>query len=180
MKEINLFQVHRKISAKEASLIRGTKIATFLLLTLYCLVVGGIFSSWLVLRRQSEVTTSKIKFQEQRINELKPVESLHAFLKQRLSTLSPLLTKETVDYKETLTRLEFLVPEGVALTKLELNQEGGLSFIGTAPNAVVLADFLERLISSEGDEFAQNAKLISAGRQEDGSYSFSLDLDVRK
>jgi len=178
MREINLFRIHREVSERGLGFVRGAKLVTFLLLILYCLVAAGIFSFWLVLRRQNEVVTSRIKFQEQRIKELKPVESLHAFLKQRLSTLAPLLTKETVDYKETLTHLETLLPEGLTLTKIELNQEGNLSFTGTAPNAVVLSDFLERLISSEGDEFAKNAKLTSASRQEDGSYSFSLNLDV--
>lgn len=179
MREINLLQIHRAIPTRAIKLIRGAKIGAILLLVFYCVVVGGIFSFWLILRRQNEVVVKKIAFQEQRINDLKQVESLHAFLKQRLSALSPLFAKETMDYKETLTRLEALVPEGVILTNMGLNQEGNLGFSGTAPNAVVFADFLERLLVSGRDEFAEDVELSSTSRQEDGSYQFTLKINVK-
>lgn len=179
MREINLFQIYGRISEKEVGVVRQAKIAAFLLLIFYCVVVGGIFSFWLILRRQNEVIRSKIKYQEQRINEFKQVESLHTFLKQRLSAISPLLAEEKIDYKETLTRLETLAPEGVDFTEMGFLQEGNLELTGTAPNAVVFADLLERLVISEGDEFAKRVKLSSASRQEDGSYEFTLNLNVK-
>lgn len=179
MREINLLQIHREIPARAIRLIRGTKIGAILLLTFYCVALGGIFSFWVILKRQNEVVLSKIKFQEQRIDQLKQVESLHTFLKQRLSALSPLFAKEVIDYSQTLTRLETLVPEGVSLTKIGLNQEGSLELAGTAPNAVVFADFLKRLIVSGSDEFAQDVELTSTSRQEDGSYIFTLKINVK-
>lgn len=179
MREINLFQIYRVIPGKTVRFIRGAKIASFLLLIFYCIVVGGFFSFWLILRRQNEVVTSKIKFQEERIDELRQVESLHTFVKQRLSALTPFFAAETVDYKEVLTRFEVLIPEGVILTQIGLDQERNLEFTGTAPNAVVLADLLERLASSGSDEIAQEIKLSSASRQEDGSYQFTLNLNVK-
>lgn len=179
MREINLLQIYRAIPGREVKFIRGAKISALLLLVFYCLVVAGIFSFWLILRRQNEVVVSKINFQEQRINELKQVESLHTFLKQRLSALSPLFAKEMMDYKETLTRLETLVPEGVILTNMGLDQEGNIDFSGTAPNAVVFADFLEQLLVSGSEEFAKSVQLSSTSRQEDGSYQFTLKINVK-
>lgn len=179
MKEINLFQIHRKIAEKEAGVIRKAKIISLLLLIFYCLVATGIFSFWLILKRQNEAVVSKIKYQKQRINELNTVESLHIFVKQRLSALSPLFEKETIEYKETLTQLEELLPEGVVLTKIELVEEGSLELSGEAPNAVIFADFLERLLASGNEEFAESVEMSSTSRQEDGSYKFSLNVNVK-
>lgn len=180
MREINLLQIYRTIPERAVRLIRNAKITAFLLLIFYCLVVGGIFSFWLILRRQNAVVASKITSQERRINELRQVESLHIFVKQRLSALSPFLAKELVDYKEVLTRLENLTPPGVILANIGLNQEGNLGISGTAPNAVVFANFLDQLLISGSDEFAEEIMLSSASRQENGSYSFTLTLNVIK
>lgn len=179
MKEINLLKIRREILEKKIGLIKRAEIVAFLLLVFYCLVVAGIFSFWLISRKQNEQVLSKIKFQKERVRKLEQVESLHTFLKQRLSALAPLFAEETMDYKETISRLDNLAPEGIVLDKIELSQKGKLDFGGTAANAVVLADFLERLLSSGSDEFAKNVKLSSATRQEDGSYLFNLSLDVK-
>jgi hypothetical protein len=175
--QINLLKVGRKISGEKAELVRKIKVASFLLLIVYCVLLAGALSFWLIFRKQSEQISKKIEFQEQRIKDLEKVETLHTFLKQRLSSLTPLLTQETMDYETVLGQLESFVSEGVVLNKLELSREGQLNFGGMAANAVAFADFLERLLANE--ELAENIKLSSTSRQEDGSYSFNLFLDVK-
>jgi len=162
MREINLFQIYRKISEKEIRLIRGAKVASLILLIFYCLLVTGFFSYWLILRRQNEVVNSKIQSQKQRINELKEVETMQTFVQQRLSSLSPILTQEAVDYKKILTQMESLIPEGVVISKIGIDQEGRLLLTGTASNAVVLADFLERLLVKGDNELEPGLNYLLA------------------
>ncbi len=177
MKDINLLKVGRAVSGKEGELARKIKVASFLLLIVYCLLVAGALSFWLILQGESDQIVKKIDYQEQRLKDLESVESQQTFLKQRLSSLVPLLTEEAPDYQAVLSRLESFASEGVILNQLDLTRQGELNCGGIAANAVVFADFLERLLAD--DELSEKVKLSSSSRQEDGSYDFSLFLDVK-
>lgn len=179
MKEINLFKIEPEVPEKERALVQKAKLFSLLLLVVYCLLIVGVFSFWIVLRKSDEKVTEKIDFQEKRIKELTEVESRHVFLKQRLTNLLPFFVEEKVEHKEVVERLEGFLPEGVVLEMIDFQEEGGLQFGGRADNAVVFAEFLDRLISSETDDFAESVRLASAARQEDGSYVFDLFLNVR-
>lgn len=175
MKEINLLKIRQELLEKRVKLAGKVKMATFLLAVFYCLAVGGVFSFWLILKRQSDQVATKIELQKKKIGELAEVETRQTFLKQRLSALTPLLAKEAIDYQAVLTQFEASVPEGVAFERIELNQEGKLDFEGTAVHVVALADFLEKLLASE----AESIKLSSISREANGSYSFSFSLNVK-
>jgi len=178
MKEINLLKIKPELSEQERRLIKGAKIASFLLLIFYCLAVAGLFSFGLVIQKKEEETARQIKREEQRIKRLQGVESRRLFLKQRLRTIASLLTTRKIDPGAVLTHLETLIPPGVALKKIELNEAGELECSGRAENVVALADFLERLLKEE-DQFSQKIKLSSASRQKDGGYIFSLSFNVK-
>lgn len=176
MKEINLLKIRQELLEKRVRLARKTKTATLILAVFYCLVMSGVFSFWLILKRQSGQIVTKSELQKKKIRELAEVESQQTFLKQRLSAVSPLLAKEAMNYQKVLSQLEGLTPAGVNFTMFELNREGKIDFEGKAANVVVLADFLERLL---GEETMEKVQLSSISREQDGSYSFKLLLDVK-
>jgi len=178
MQEINLLKARQGISEKKLALIRKTRVVSFIGLAIYCLLVGGLFSFLLILQGQESEIERKIDVQKRRITQLKEVETMHVFLKQRLSNLVSFYDQGKIDYPEVITQLEALLPDQVELNSFDMNEEGKLNLRGEAANAVVLADFFNRVLSPTNDEIAQRAELSSASRQGDGSYSFSLSLDV--
>jgi hypothetical protein len=178
MKEqINLLKVDHVSSGKEKELARKAKVASFLILIVYCLIVAGSLSFWLILRKQNEQLLAKIEFQEKRIKELESVESQQTFLKQRLSNLLPLLTEEKADYKAIMDKVQSFISEGIVLNQFNVTRDGDLDCGGMASNAVVFGTFIESLLADEN--LADKVKLSSASRQEDGTYTFSFFLDVK-
>lgn len=179
MKQINLFKIQREVSEKRQKLIRSAKITSILILVFYCLFAAGTFSFWLVSRKESEQMARKVQAQKERINDLEQIEFLYTFLKQRLSSLVPVLTQERVDYKTSLDTLQDFIPDGIVLDQVSLDQAGHLSFGGQAANALALANLLEELAGPASDDFATNVRLASTSRQENGGYTFSLTIDVK-
>jgi Tfp pilus assembly protein PilN len=178
MKEINLLKTRRKFSFEQLKLIRGAKVASVLLLLIYCLGAVAVFSYWFNLNKKGQRLEEEIENYEQRIKKQEKTEYLQSLLKQKLVLLSSLTSQREYDYRQVLDRFEAAVPEGVAVEKMLLDQEGRLSLEGMATNAVVLADFFDQLLSSENDDFIKEVKVSSLGRGQEGDYVFSLFLNV--
>jgi len=156
------------------------KIGTIFLLVLYCLLVVAIFSFWLVVNRESQTIAQKIKIEEAKIVGLHQVESLQLLLKQRLSALTEVVEVDGLEPKYWLGYLDELVPEEVALEEINWDAKGTIGASGISSNAVVLANFLEKLKGETDKGKVASSTLISATRKEEGAYSFGLEIIVKE
>lgn len=174
-REINLLRIKEKISEREVRLKQFLQVSSSLLLIFYILVLGGIFSFWLVQQREIQVTRDKIRRAEERIMELKKIESLQVAVKGRLEVLASVFGEEEIDYEDALNQIEQLTPSGVDLENFDLTKNGKITIDGAAENSLSLGEFLANLTGSEEEDFKSIA-LSSITRTVEGAYNFSLEL----
>lgn len=171
---IEFLQVERP-ETKQEVLATKLKAASIVVLIVYALFLGGVFSTWFYLQKQEERVLEQIELKKNQVKELQEVESLQVVLKQKLSALSPILAKESLDYSQLLEAINGLAGESVSLSGFEMTEDGQIDFSGQAANAVQLADFLDNLIAQEGLGF-KKVILSSITRNIDGSYAFNIQF----
>jgi len=156
------------------------RIGTIFLIVFYCLMVVALFSFGLVVVRESRIAADKIELEKIRLSDLQEVESRQLLLKQRLSSLVEVVEIDGLEPKYWLNYLDNLVPEGVAIESSGWSAEGEVELSGIAANAVVLANFLDALKQKTDEEKIAKSTLVSATRQVEGVYSFSLEVLVQE
>lgn len=174
-REIDLLKVKEKISEREIKLKRFLQVGSGILLIFYILVLGGVFSFWVIQQRESQLVRDKIKRAEAKVSGLKKIESLQVTLKERLEVLASVFGEDKVNYQDVLTQFEQLTPSGVTLESIDLSKNGRITIEGSAETSVSLGEFLVNLTKPEEENF-KNVVLSSIRRTEEGSYDFSLRL----
>ena len=124
------------------------------------------------------MVAKRIDEQIARIGSLKKYESQHVYIKDKLSGLVPYLNKKRVGYKEVLDQMEGVSPNGLILTEIKLNQEGEMEITGEAANVTVLSRFIKELLVTGSEEFVTDAALSTGTREEDGIYTFTIQLNA--
>lgn len=178
-KSIDLLQPD-ELSSVEKKRAFFIKIGTIFLIVFYCLAVVALFSFGLVVVRESRVVADKIELEKARLSDLQEGEALQLLLKQRLSSLVKVVEVDGLEPKYWLNYLDNLVPEGVAIESSDWNADGEVELSGIASNAVILADFLGTLKQATDEEKIARTTLVSATRQTEGVYSFSLEILVQE
>lgn len=177
-KTIDLLQPD-ELSSLEKRRVFFVRIGTIFLIVFYCLVVVAVFSFGLVTLRESQVVADKIALEKAKLSALQEVESLQLLLKQRLSSLVKVVEVDGLEPKYWLNYLDGLVPEGIAIENSAWSADGKVELSGIAGNAVIMADFLERLKQATDEEKIASSTLVMATRKTEGVYSFSLEILVQ-
>jgi len=178
-KSIDLLKPEEQSSAKRKRAF-FLKTGTIFLIVFYCLLVVAIFSFGLVTQRESKIISDKTKQEQTRLGQLEDIETLQFLLKQRLSSLSKAVKTERITPRDGLNLLESLVPEGLALEDIQWEKEGQVNLSGTASNALALSDFLESLKQATDKQKITSSVLVSATRQKEGTYNFSLEVLIKE
>lgn len=178
-KSIDLLQPDKllPIEKRRTFLIR---VGAIIIIVFYCLLVVALFSFGLVVVRESQVVANKIESEKAKLSELQEVESLQLLLKQRLSSLAKVVEAGGLEPKYWLNYLDNLVPEEIAIENSDWSTEGKVELSGIASNAVVLADFLDTLKQKTDEEKIAKSTLVSATRQIEGVYSFTLEILIKE
>lgn len=169
-----------QLSFVEKRKIFYVKIGTIFLIVFYCLVAVVLFAFGLVILRESRLVTNKVELEKTRLDDLQEVESLQLMFKQRLSSLAKVVEVDGLEPKHWLNYLDNLVLEGVAIKNSEWSAEGMVELSGIAANAVTLADFLNTLKQATDEEKIARITLVSATRQIEGVYKFTLEILVQE
>lgn len=171
---INLLKPEKAKDIRLIELGHSLKIGSIVILLFYCLVVLTIFSFSIYLGQANEKIAQEIETKKHQITELKKVESLQLTLKQRLSSLTELITKKEVSYPQLLNQLDETLEAGITIKEISLTDAGVMTIGGTASQATVLARFLDKLTGEK--IIFSTVVLTSISRQKDGSYLFNIDL----
>ena len=177
--EINFLSGQRADSEKKAKISRISKIASFIVLITYFLIVGAVFSYWAFLNNQIEKTSSQITLKKDKIEDLKEIESLQVLLKQRLSSLNKFFKNDKrPDFVSFLSYFED-IPQGVKIKSFMAVNTGELTVSGESSNVVVLGEFLDKFKEDGTNSLFSNVTLSTLDRQENGSYMFVIFLEAK-
>lgn len=171
---INLLKPEKTKDERLVNLAHSLTVGSIVLLIFYCLFVAALFSFSIYLGQANEKIAQEIETKKHQITELKKVESLQLILKQRLSSLTELITKKEVSYPQLLNQLDETLEAGITIKEISLTDAGVMTISGTASQATVLARFLDKLTGKK--IIFSTVVLTSISRQKDGSYLFNIDL----
>jgi len=171
---INLLKVERKRDERLVNLAHSLKVGSIVLLIFYSLMVTALFSFSIYLGQESTKTTKEIETKQRQLEGLKKVESLQLVLKQRLSSLTELMSKRGASYQEWLSQLDQKSEPGITIKQITILDSGVMKISGSASQATVLTRFLDKL--AEENPIFSTVVLTSISRQKDGSYLFNIDL----
>lgn len=178
-KEINFLAGQRADLEKKAKISRIAKVASFITLIAYFLIVGTVFSYWFFLNNQIENTSSEINLKKNKIEDLKNIESLQVLLKQRLSSLNKFFKNDKKpDFISFISYFED-VPQGVKIKGFVAANTGELTVSGESLNVVVLGEFLDKFKEDETNYLFSNITLSTLDRQKNGSYIFVISLEAK-
>lgn len=152
------------------------KVGSLVLLIVYCLVLAATVAFSINIGQTKKAVATETQIKKGKIEGLKKVESLQAILKQRLFSLAEFKKKDTVSYSGIFNEILGITESGVTINNVSLGAENLVVVEGSALNTSILSNFLDRLSGNES-AFSQ-AILSSLTRQEDGSYSFTVNLKI--
>ncbi len=178
-KEINFLTGQRADLEKKAKISRIAKVASFITLIAYFLIVGTVFSYWFFLNNQVENISSQITLKKNKIEDLKDIELLQVLLKQRLSSLNNFFKNDrNPDFVSLISYFEN-VPQGVKIKGFIAANTGELTVSGESSNVVVLGEFLDKFKKDETNSLFSNVTLSILDRQTGGSYMFVISLEAK-
>jgi hypothetical protein len=177
--DINLLQAE-EISSQEKKRNHLLKLGTIFLIIFYCLAVLAIFSFGLVVQKEHQVVSDKIKSQKIQLASLEDVESTQFLLKQRLSSLAKIVKMDRPLAAEWLNYFDNFASDGLSLEEVSWSPTGQVTLAGMAGNALYLTDFLDHLKKETASGKLAQSILISATRHPEGTYDFSLEVAVRE
>ena len=118
--------------------------ASFVLVVVYVLGLMSLFSFYFVQRKESEVLEQKINSKKQEIKNFQPIETKQFYLKNKLSSLVKVLASQR-ENQRIVEAVFNLLPEGVAVNSLAIDQKGGVSFAASTKKLSTLKSFLANL-----------------------------------
>lgn len=179
--EIDFFQAQKKAAGFGGKLVKRwlTKVS-FILVIIYLLVAGFVFSFLVYGRGEYNRVSRQITAQKQQLTKLTKIESLQLVLKQELSVLSQFLAKKRPNHSQLLSYFEKVSPIGITIKQIEIGEKGETKLDGMAENALVLGEFLDNLKSATVKSPFLNVALSSASRQSTGVYQFSVSALINE
>jgi len=164
----------------QKNFVRIFRISALLIFTFYCLLVVGVLSFWIFLKKEHEKINFQIKDKKSQVEQLKKIESLQVLLKQRLASLATIRLVKGGDFPVLFSFFSRLNSEEVSFTDIRFSSKREIGVKGVASSAFTLAKFLEKLVSSADAAMFSKIVLTSLARQKEGNYNFSLSLTYEK
>lgn len=173
-----------QLKAGEIERLRRKKV--FELLSVAALVITAIaviavFAFWAILGNEAAAVNNKIELTEVAVGKLIATESLFRGLKLKLSFLGQVLSAR-LPHSQTLEEIEKLLPEGVRISELLLDETGQVVLSAVAFSPADLGNTLG--VFSEAETIAgrkiKKTAISSIVREKAGSYKFTLKLTLEE
>jgi len=173
LNKINLFPKIESTWKKRAKIKRWLQIASVVVLILYFVGLSSLLSYSLFLNKKIQSLQTKIEASQQKIKNLKSVESKHLLFKTKLQELVKIF-KEEESKKASLVNLDEIQMSGVSFSSVVYGSTG-VKIEGTAENVLVLDKFVRQLKTKAQSLFSQ-AQIENIRRTKDGDYKFTLSF----
>ena len=179
--QIDFLKADNQASLQKLKQKKILKLGSLIFLIFYCLLAAAIFSFSLYLSQANRGLNKAIALKKKQIVQLQKTESLQLLLKQRLVSLAPIFSQKRPDYHRDLLFFKEISPQGLNLTDFKFSEKQKMSVKGEATNALILNDFLRQLkVSTVATQEFAKVNLGSLSRKTDGSYEFSLNLELKQ
>lgn len=170
---INLL-IPRKQTVHLQKAKRYLSLLTVLLLVIFIVSTSALIVVNMLIVSQAEALESQVVQAKKTIEQRRSVESLYLVLTEKLNQADKII-KGRFDYPLILEAVNNVIPDGVTIESLSVDKKGTIVISGVAKSVPVLDVFINNLLSAE--QFSQYiVTLTNTERQDDGSYSISLDI----
>jgi Tfp pilus assembly protein PilN len=180
MDSINFLKDKAAALQKKSKVIFWLNLSSFVFLGLYIVVLTGIFSYQLVLKKQAVALENSFNKSLQEVKDLSDVETKQIYLKNKLGSLQQILADQRQN--QQITEAVFnLVPEGIGISGFAIDQEGGVSFSASSRSFKVLKDFLTSLetTTNVGDLAFSQINVKRVGFNFEQGYSLNLYISFK-
>ena len=169
-------QAEYRQRARRLFLIQTSSLA---LLVIYVVALGGLFAYSFYLSRERASLESQVKSVMAEVEQLSSVEAKYVFIKTKAEALGPVLASQQKN-QELVEAIFTLIPEGVSVSGLQVNEAGNITFSGEAKTFAALSRFLANLEQGRLTPTVRvaYAKIGGVSLQSDGGYSFSIVLTL--
>lgn len=178
MQNINFLKdrlVHLQKKAKKVFLIKSWSLVA---LVVYGLLVFGAFSYYLIAKKRNKVLNDKISYQEELVTNLRSVEAKQLYLTAKSKSLSKIFASQK-KHQQIIETILSLLPSGVSVNDLVIDEEGMVSFSGSCVSFQILEEFLNNLEKEAEDSTFLKVKKAKIGQVSYGwqqEYAFEAQL----
>lgn len=176
-KNINFLRDRIALWKKKARRLFLTRTLSVGLLVIYGILVLGVFSYNLILKKQSQILKEKMQREEKVIESLRPIETKQIYLASKVESLSGVLTSKR-KHQEIVDSLFFVLPEGISVSNFQISEDGTVSFSGTCSELRVLKIFLDILEAEDGisEVVVKKAHIGNINYGFEKEYHFNISL----
>lgn len=179
MISINLLPEEILISEKEkVKKSRATKIIVAIL-SLMVLITGGVLVYSFIKAQEQKTVAKNLTKAEQFVNNYKDQEGYLSLIKQRLSNIKTIRTKENKQV-ETFTLINRLIPEEIEISEINISRNGGVLISGQTYSPVFLSSLVENMLDKKkNNRKISKIRVENVSRLVDGSYKFEISTVVK-
>lgn len=153
------------------------KIGLIIGLTVYVITVVLLILYSLILSKQQTVIQGQLTDTKKSIESLKSVESKQILLKNKTASLTEILVSQK-QHQKLIETIFQLIPEGVMINGLNINQSGSVNFSAITQDLPLLTGFLNSLATyaSEPKNQLKNITIESVMFSLQSGYSANINL----
>lgn len=174
---INFLKEKAVVLKKRAKELFFIQTGSFALLIIYGLALVGLFSYFLILKRETNVLGERVGEAKVRIEGFQPIETKQVYLKTKVQSLVKVFAGQRQHQK--ITEAVFtLLPEGISISGLTIDEEGGVGFSGETTSFKVLRNFFTNLETTGqiGEMRIEKIKIKAVSFDYETGYSFNIYL----
>jgi hypothetical protein len=156
------------------------QIASAILLAVYGIIIIGVFGYYFILKKQGETIKSQLTEVKKVLDSERPVETKQILLKNKLASLTEILTGQT-QHQKIIETIFTTIPAGMGINSLAIDPKGGVSFVARTESLAVLNGFLNSLAltSQEDNGIIAEVRIKSFAFDLQRGYSVSIYLLAR-
>jgi len=171
--DIDFLKAYRKKTEPAQNIFRFLKKGLILITIIYCVCLAGVFAYWSFLRKNFQEINSKVELKRAAVKQHQKKEFLYFLLKNQLSSLSKVISKDQENYSQIFSSLFQSAENKVEISEIKI-LGGKTEIYASAPTAFSLAGFLDEIAGSEDMRGFSKIILNSLSRSKEEGYSFSM------
>ncbi len=127
------------------------QMASVILLAIYGIIIIFVFGYYVILKQQGETLKNQVTEVKKVLDSQRPVETKQVLLKNKLASLTEILTGQT-QHQKIIETIFTTIPVSMGINGLTIDPKGGVSFVARTESLAVVKDFLNSLaLASQGE-----------------------------
>lgn len=176
-RQINLITQKQALTPQEAQLRQAIRKWMPIILILYVAILFVIFLVSYFFRMQSDKLDVSIEQEKQAIKTRSQDEGLYLLIKQKMNSLSKIVTNR-FDYSKVSDFFLNLQTDTIRFNQITIKATGETVLTITTADAYALDEFIRQLIDDTSDQFG-TVELVSLEQNQDFQYQLVLNVQYK-